>query len=467
MLPAKSAAFRGWGISAIIVSVLVLAAFGSAVQANSGPVANSRLAQEGSTPTPGFGPVITPGGAPLPTATPETAPPTTTPETAPLPTATPEITGTPLPGLHTAVMGIQVDPAMSMEDYDTALWLVQRLGVKWIKFQFAWDLMEPEPGVFSEVFYKYRLFVQKADNAGLNVMISIAKAPDWARASLEEDGPPRDPQYLANFITHLMNEVRVDLYGNSYFEAIEIWNEPNLRREWNGGALNGAEYMQLFDVAYNAIRAGEGGHSVTVISAGLAPTGWNDGITATDDRAYFRQMYDAGLGNPAYQNIAIGVHPYSAANPPDARWCGEDTCSDYGYDNHPSWFFLNTLEDYHAIMNEYGDGGRQLWATEFGWGTYENFLTTDGTVPPIPASQPYFERITEDMQANYIIRAFEIGQDLPYIGTMVLWNLNYIQQPYVDASDERSAYAILRPEKSGPDPLRPAFQRLEAAPKVD
>ncbi len=294
-------------------------------------------------------------------------------------------------------------------------------------------------------------------------MISIAKAPGWARATQDENGPPRNPQDLANFITRLMGEIRVDLYGNSYFDAIEVWNEPNLRREWNGAPINGAEYMKLFDAAYNAIRAAEGGHSVTIITAGLAPTGINDGVSATDDRAYFRQMYAAGLNNPAYQNVAIGIHPYGAANPPDARWCGQDDCGGLGYNNHPTWFFLNTLEDYYAIMQEYGDT-RQVWLTEFGWGTYQNFVTSEGDPAPSPPGVPYFEWVNEDQQANYILRAFEIGQDLPYVGVMILWNLNYSNPDYVDIGDERAAYAIIRP--AGAEPLRPAFLLLEAAPKL-
>jgi hypothetical protein len=293
-------------------------------------------------------------------------------------------------------------------------------------------------------------------------MISIAKAPDWARASAEEDGPPVNPEDLASFITRVMNEVRVDLYGNSYFDAIEIWNEPNLRREWNGSTLGGAEYMRLFDAGYRGVRAGEGGHSVTVVTAGLAPTGLNDGANAIDDRAFLRQMYAAGLATNGYNNVAIGVHPYGAANAPSARWCGADSCGEAGYNNHPSWFFLNTIEDYRAIMEANGDGGRQLWATEFGWGTYEGFTTTDGDPAIPPSDPPYLGWLDQETQANYIIEAFKIAQELPYMGPMILWNLNYSNQELIDISDPRAAYALLR---GGSDPLRPAFKLIEQAPK--
>jgi hypothetical protein len=233
-------------------------------------------------------------------------------------------------------MGVQLNIDVSDQDFDIALWYAQQLGIKWVKFQFVWASMEPEQGVPSQTLYRYRLFVQRARQQGFQVMVSIAKAPDWARATQEEDGPPRDPQMLADFLSLLLGEIRVDLYGRSYIDAIEIWNEPNLRREWNGGTLTGGDYMRVFDAAYNAIRAAEGGPGIVVVTAGLAPTGINDGVSATSDRAYLRQMYDAGLGSAKYQNIAVGVH-LRRVEPPDAllRFCAGLT--------RPT-FFLGTIQ---------------------------------------------------------------------------------------------------------------------------
>jgi len=38
-------------------------------------------------------------------------------------------------------------------------------------------------------------------------------------------------------------------------DAIEVWNEPNIDREWPTGQVNGANYTQLLAVAYNAIKS--------------------------------------------------------------------------------------------------------------------------------------------------------------------------------------------------------------------
>ncbi len=454
--------------ASLVIGSQVLAAWSRADSPGAVGVPDG-LVQAAPSPTPGFGPIITappqptptPGVALTPTPT-QTPRPSATPTATPAGTLTPTISPTPLPTFTAELMGIQINPDMTVNDFETMLWLAKRLGVEWVKLQFAWDILEPQRGAFSQTFYSYRVFVQRANQEGFKVLVSVAKAPDWARVTLDEDGPPRNPADLASFLTRMMGEVRVDLYGNSYFSAIEVWNEPNLRREWNGGTLSGADYMALFDAAYNGIRAGEGGHSVTVVTAGLAPTGINDGVVATDDREYLRQMYAAGLNNPAYQNIAIGIHPYGAANPPDARWCGYDDCGEPGYNNHPTWFFLDTIEDYRAIMEQNGDAGRQLWATEFGWGTYEGFTILEGDPAPPPDYPPYIQWLDQQTQGHYIIRAFEIAQGKPYMGPMILWNLNYSNQELIDARDPRAAYALLR---GGEDPLRPAFLLIEAAPK--
>jgi len=324
--------------------------------------------------------------------------------------------------------------------------------------------LQPAPDTEGDQMARYRLFVQSAYGLDLRVLVSIAKAPDWARSTTEEDGPPSDPQALAALLTRMLEHIDRDIFGKHPVTAIEVWNEPNLRREWNGNPLNGADYMRYFDAAYHAIRAAPGGEGITaVVTAGLAPTGINDGVSAVDDRVYLRQMYQAGLANPAYQNIAIGIHPYSAWNAPDAHWCGQAQCSDRGYDNHPSFFFANTIEDYHNIMVEFGDTTRQMWPTEFGWGTYDGLHYSDGTPAQSPEGFPYYDYIDAWDMANYVMRAYEIGQTTPWIGVMFLWNLNFADPYYVDNRDPRAAYAVWG---TAPQPERPVFRLLALAPKT-
>ncbi|MBN2304921.1 MAG: hypothetical protein JXQ72_10610, partial [Anaerolineae bacterium] len=144
----------GYGLILSILIVIGIAA--SAAWAGGAALANQQ-----TTPTPGFGPIITPGTGPTSEATPvpatptppptNTAVPTITPTDAP--TQTPTIAGTPLPTLRADLMGIQINPNLTEDDFNFMLWLAERLGVKWIKFQFAWEILEPQQGTLSNDFF--------------------------------------------------------------------------------------------------------------------------------------------------------------------------------------------------------------------------------------------------------------------------------------------------------------------------
>jgi hypothetical protein len=224
---------------------------------------------------------------------------------------------------------------------------------------------------------------------------------------------------------------------------MEVWNEPNLRREWNGAAMSGAEYVRLLSGAYQTIKSVD--PRITVISAGLAPTGVTNEV-AIDDRLYLRQMYEAGL---SIHTDVVGIHPYGWANPPEMRCCN-DPNGPPTHNNHPTFFFLNTLEDYRAIQMEFGDSGRQLWATEFGWGTME------GLDMPAPDEQPFFAYVNQEQQSRYIRDAYLMAQQWDFMGPMFLWNLNVAtldghvdpnQAGYsilIDINHARAAYNVLR-----------------------
>lgn len=320
------------------------------------------------------------------------------------------------------------------------------LGFGWVKQQVKWDEFEYAPGKYSDVMVEaLDLFVDDAFNRNLRVMLSVAKAPDWARSTTEEDGPPVDYNAYYEFIKFLVQRYKFKL------NAIEIWNEPNLGREWRGAPLSGSEYVRLLAGAYQTVKSAYPEGNIVVVSAGLAPTGINDGINAVDDRTYLRQMYQAGLANYA---DAIGIHPYSWGNPPWTRCCGNWGGAP-SHNDHPTFFFLNTIEDYRAIQAEYGDTARQLWATEFGWGTM------DGLNRPIPPEAPFFNYVNQDQQAQYILEAYRMGQSWDFMGPMFLWNLNISTLP--DGDDNQSGYSILATLERP----RQAYKVLRDALKVE
>ena len=370
--------------------------------------------------------------------------PTLTP--TPAPTQTPAgPTPTPLPALSPADMGVQLHTLLSQDDFGEVVRLTEQLGLGWVKVQIDWKLLQPGgPADTGEDFRRQELYLEDLKRRGHRVLVSVARAPDWARSTREAAGPPDDPQTLASFLSLMLEE-----FGK-VIDAVEVWNEPNLLREWTGRPINGGEYMRYFRAARDAINhyswrmqsdVDEPRHTpVIVLTAGLAPTG--NSAASVDDRQFLRQMYSAGLAS--LEAVQVGAHPFGWGNAPDARCC--NPVANRGWDDASQFFFLDTLISYREIMLAYGDADARIWVTEFGWPTWDGLPGG-----PPEAFVGYNDKWT---QAAYTLRAFQIGEQLDYIGPMFLWNMNFgWLSPLVSNRDERVAYSLLVPLQPQERPL--------------
>ncbi|MBN1933523.1 MAG: SH3 domain-containing protein [Anaerolineae bacterium] len=318
--------------------------------------------------------------------------------------------------------------------------MVTGIGFGWIKQQVRWQTTEGSKGQYG--FKDLDGLVSQANAAGIKVMFSVVAAPMWARGGKTGDGPPDNYQDFYDFMGAMA------AYFKGRVGAYEIWNEQNLKREWEGSPLSAADYVRLLKGAYQAVKAAD--PNAKVISGAMTPTGISDGQWAIDDRTYLQQMYNAGL---KYYCDAVGAHPSGYANPPDVYYKGGDFDPSRGYDDHPSFFFRNTMEDYYNIMAKNGDGNKRVWATEFGW------PTNDGMGVPPNAGYEFAANLTEQQQADYIVRAYQWSKSWGHAGTMFLWNLNF--WPTVGAGNEMAKYGIVRGDWSP----RPAYTALQNMPK--
>ena len=92
-----------------------------------------------------------------------------------------------------------------------------------------WKDFEPNPGDYR--WSGLDAILQGYSSAGINVMLSVVKAPNWARSPTDDfsvEGPPADYATLANFLTQLVYRY----FGQVH--AIEVWNEQNLWYEGGG-----------------------------------------------------------------------------------------------------------------------------------------------------------------------------------------------------------------------------------------
>ena len=363
----------------------------------------------------------TPTSTPLP-------PPSTSERPAPSPTPLPP--PVPKPGY-----GVQVH-LFAGDVVETLRW-AQGLGVGWVKQQVEWHTIEHGPDNFDWVALDRA--VEACNGFGFKLLLGVTHAPDWTRASELESGPPADYAEFGRFMAQLAARYR------GRVAAYELWNEPNLAREWRGERLDPARFVALVAEGAKGVRAAD--PDALVISGAPAVTGINDGVEAIDDRVFLRGMYEAGI---AQWVDGIGTHPYGFANPPDESWQDAIHVTS-SHNNHPSFFFRDTLEDYHAIMLEYGDTEHQIWVTEFGW------PSTEGMGPMDTTGWEYGREVSEAQQADYVVRAFRMGDERPWVGPMFLWNLNLAT--IWGAGNPVSAYSLLRPDGS----YRPAYIALRLA----
>jgi len=315
------------------------------------------------------------------------------------------------------------------------------LGVGWVKQQVEWHTIEH--GQDDLDWTPLDRAVEACDGFGFKLLLGVTHAPDWTRASEMESGPPADYAEFGRF----MEQLAARYQGR--VAAYELWNEPNLAREWRGDTLDPARFVALVAEGARGIRAAD--PDALVISGAPAVTGINDGVEAIDDRLFLRGMVEAGV---ARWVDGIGAHPYGFANPPDESW-QFPTHTASSHNNHPSFFFLDTLEDYHAIILASDDAEIPIWVTEFGWPSTEEMGQMDTT------GWEYAREVSEAQQAEYVVRAFRAGDERSWVGPMFLWNLNLatIWGP----GDPVSAYSLLRPNGY----YRPAYIALRLAEPLE
>lgn len=294
-------------------------------------------------------------------------------------------------------------------DQDTAalIDLVEELGMTWVKVRVDWRTLESVEGQAD--YDQLDPIVEALDEAGLNILLTITNAPAWARSTDEENGPPDDLTDYSTFVNALAERYQ------GVVDAYQIWDEPNLRRNWNcNRRMCDTDYVEMLRLAYDAVKIAD--EDAIVVTAGLAPTRFNDRINAIDDRLYLETLYANGI---ATISDAIGVHPAGAANPPDSRCCEKSAGVESHFDNE-SFYFLDNLENVRQIMLRYSDGATPIWITKFGWGTGED------TDPPNELNS-YVTYTSLEEQAIYVPRAFELAAELDYVGTTFLNNLNGCQ----------------------------------------
>jgi hypothetical protein len=211
-------------------------------------------------------------------------------------------------------------------------------------------------------------------------------------------------------------------------DAIEVWNEPNIEREWQIGHISPQAYTNLLCTSYNAIKAANAG--TDVISAAPAPTGFFGGCSPNgcDDQPWLEGLRDAGAANCMDY---IGAHHNSGATSPSAT-IGHPANPG---DTHHSWFFLPQTRLYYNIFG----GARQLFYTEMGYASQEGVPTFDDAFG--------WARGTDNAeQAAWLAEAVQLSINTGMVRCIIVWNIDFVRYGY----DPQDGFAIIRPDGSCP-----------------
>jgi plastocyanin len=217
--------------------------------------------------------------------------------------------------------------------------------------------------------------VDAARARGMQILGTLSGTPSWANGGNPRNVPPLDPEdygWAAQWVaSHFRGRVA----------AFEVWNEPNSTRFWTGST---ERYVDVLRAAYPRFKAGD--PAVKVVLGG----------PANKDTAWIRAVYEAG-GKSSFD--VLGLHSYMSPSdlPPET-------------DNGTIWT-LAGVSKVLDVMEDHGDGSKEIWFTEYGWSSHPN-----------TGSEANWDRgVTQAQQADYLVRSLRyLGAHRPYV-TQVFW----------------------------------------------
>jgi len=274
-------------------------------------------------------------------------------------------------------------------------------GMPWVKFQIPVGAGDAEERIF------------QAHQRGFKALVSIV----GGRNDVLEPG------YGAAFGAYAAEVAAFKA------DAIEIWNEPNIARDWPAGHIDPGLYLNILRPSYEAIKSVN--PNTIVVSAGLAPTLLAENLRTENfwtEVDYTTELVARGGLN--YLDC-FGIH-YNIANSPP-------TATDPSLTGDAAFFYYpRILEHYNAVSR----GTRPVCFTEYG-------ILTDEGMQDLMEVAPNFlwaDDNTLQEQGDWLNLARAISAGNAQVEMMIVWNVDFWHY----GADPHAGYAIIRPDGSCP-----------------
>jgi len=249
--------------------------------------------------------------------------------------------------------------------------LVMATGVRVVRLDFPWSVVEPSQGAFD--YSALDPMVDVALSAGVEVIGILAYGTPWASSLTTSDDkfPPDDPLDYASYARALAQHYQGKV------KRWELWNEPNGGWRFFRPKLNGDadQYARMMVAAASAIH--EVCPDCRVYSAGL----FFHSQVVNGALEFTQDMLTANA--TAFQSVdGYGIHPYTMYPPKTAP---ED-------DTTPERAVSGMADDIAAVFAKHHATPPPLAATELGW--------------------PSYAPVSESLQADYLARDILLGASL-------------------------------------------------------
>jgi len=245
--------------------------------------------------------------------------------------------------------GVNTDLSMlSARERQRVLDTMRSLGVKWIRQRFAWDRIEPQPGVLE--WMTWDAIVTEVAQRGMVLMAVLDGSPTWARTGgdlANPLAPPHETSDFGAFAGALAARYRDEI------DVYQIWDEPNIAPHWGDRWVDPAGYARLLREGAIQVRAAD--PDAVVVLAALAPNTESGGGNQSDVE-YLDALYELGV----------------------AEWFDVVAAEPYGFEygpaepSLPGRLSFSRAEELRAVMLQYADRNTPVWAVAFGWPTEEN-----------------------------------------------------------------------------------------------
>lgn len=274
--------------------------------------------------------------------------------------------------------------------------MAREAGIGWARQEFVWAEIEPEPSKFN--WTKYDGIVDLLLQNHIRVIARLDGPPSWARlraSGTGSSGPPDDPETYGSFVRAFAEHYRGKVYH------LQIWNEPNLAREWNDAPIDPAGYTRLLSIAYREAKSVD--PNILILSAPLAIT---LGESFAPDSTQYRNMNDLQFLEDMYAARAkdsfdiLSANAFGLGSPPDDP-------------PNPGKLNFQRVVLERDVMKKFADENKPVWILEYGW---------NAAPDRIPDSRLVWGRVTEEQQAQYTVQGIGLARaNWDWVGVLSIW----------------------------------------------